>query len=210
MYAKWEKKIMKTILFSAVAIFALVSTANAGVTTFSRVNNSADSLNLTNGKPDRWNLTYNLAENEFVTAARITYYDVLATDYSKQDRLITKLIDLSPASKNKKIGIHNPAGKYYYRFATCFEFTEGFSTKPATFSYDLAGPGIAALNTLESSLQNGQLEIRTKAIGNFSIKNMAFELSTDFNPVAIPAPDAILLVTIGTAIVGYLRTKRKF
>ncbi len=133
---------------------------------------------------------------------------MLTTDYSQQDRLLTGLIDTGLTSKNRNIGTHNPAGRYYYKFAPCFEFTDGWLSDPATFSYELGRPGIAALNALEGSMHKGLIGIRSKAVGNFKIKNISLELSTDFKPVVTPAPGAFLLVTIGTAIVGYLRTRK--
>lgn len=194
------------IVFIVVVLLSAFSTANAGETVFNLFSNPADSLSLSSGDYHTWELTYNLATGEYITGAKITYLGVLAINYTPDDRLFTDLVDI-PGPNKEYVGVHNPDGQYYGYFDECFRWHEGWTTEPATYTYDLGAPDIDLLDELGVFLQNTHFAVGTEPLGGFSVDNITFELTTANNNV-IPAPGAFLLVAVGTGITGYLRRKK--
>ena len=189
------------VVFMVVGLLSAFSTANAGLTVFSL--DPSDPLTLSSGGYHTWELTYNLAPLEYVIGAKITYVGVLATNYTPVDRLFTDLVDV-PDPDSEYVGVHNPDGQPYGYFDECFLWHEGWTTQPATYTYDLGDPGIDLLDELEDFLQNPTFAVGTEPLGSFSVNNVIFELTTE----VIPAPGALLLGSIGVVFVGYLRRRR--
>lgn len=190
----------RLIAFVIIGIFlSVLPVANAGITVFTL--NPTNSLILTNGVIYNWQLEYPLAPGEHVTGATITYVTVLATKYSDIDRVFTDLIDL-PIPVTNYVGTYDPVGQSGYT-DSCFHYHAGWTT-PATYTYDLGAANINLLGTLESYLQNPTFEVSTNPLGNYTVQNIIFTLTTEIIPV-IPVPGAILLVGIGVGITGYLK-----
>ena len=196
---------MKRLLIFVVAgiVLSPFSAANGGVTLFNMFTNPADSLTLSSGQYHTWDLMYNLAPGEYVTGAKITYWDVLATNYTVDDRLFTDLVDV-PGPGSEDVGVHNPDGEFFYYYDECGKIQYGWETEPATYTYDLADPQIDLLDELEVFMQDLYFAVGTNPLGGFSVSNITFELTTS----VIPAPGAILLGSIGIGFVGYLRRQR--
>jgi hypothetical protein len=200
-------KIERLVLFIAAGILlSVLPTVNAGVTVFNLFNSPDSSLTLTNGVTYNWLLERPLAPGEHVTGATITYVDVLATNYSPTDRVITNLID-TPHPANSYVGTYDPDGRFYSYFDSCFRYHEGWTTAPATYTYDLGSSGINLLGTVESYLQNPTFSVSTNPLGDYTVKNIIFTLTTEITPV-VPVPGAILLVGLGVGITGYIKKLR--
>jgi hypothetical protein len=193
------------VVFMVAVLLSAFSTANAGVTVFNFFSEPGNSLFLNSGGYHTWELTYNLAPGEYITGATITYVGVLATNYTPADRLFTDLLDV-PGPDSEYVGVHDPDGQYYGYFDNCFRWHEGWTTQPATYTYDLNAPDINLLNELGGFLQNPTFAVGTEPLGNFSINNIIFELTTQN---VIPAPGALLLGSIGVACLGYLRLRKQ-
>ena len=197
---------MKTFLFMVLCLsLFFVPSASAGVTVFNMFTSPANSLTLSSGMPDMWTLSYELAPREYVVGATITYVDVLATNYTEDDRLFTNLVDIpEPGSEN--VGVHNPDAEQFGYFDECFEWHEGFEGNPATYTYDLGDPQIDLLGELESFMQNPEFAVGSNPLGYFTVNNVIFTLTTEIAP--IPAPGAVFLASTGIGIVGYLRRRK--
>jgi hypothetical protein len=194
------------VIFMVAVLLSAFSTANAGITVFNLFSNPADSLSLSSGGYHTWELTYNLVPGEHITGAKITYVGVLATNYTPDDRLFTDLVDI-PAPGSEDVGVHDPDGQHYAYFDNYFHWHEGWTTEPATYTYDLGAADIDLLDELGGFLQNSHFAVGTEPWGNFSINNIIFELTTN-EVTTTPAPGALLLGSIGIAIIGYLRRLR--